>query len=177
MKSELYTDPNARGVLEERARLLAAQDSETYTRHSEQIVIFQLGGSGYCVPARWILEVLPLPPLARLPAAPPFLVGLVNVHGRLLVALDLRPLLEMPFTPPPPGAQLLVLRVDAVEVGLVADSVDAVAIGDPDVAPAPTRAGRGIMWARGVDHQLNLLLDPPLLLADLHQRLAGGAPA
>jgi purine-binding chemotaxis protein CheW len=132
----------------------------------EEIVIFRLGDAGYGIPAHYVREVQTLGNYTPLPFTPPFVVGLVNVHGRLFAVLDIRPLLDLPPAPPQPNAFLLVLTANGMEVALLADTVSEVRRADGELAPLlSAAAGRGIAGARGVDRRLTLILDPPTLLA------------
>jgi purine-binding chemotaxis protein CheW len=140
----------------------------------EEVVAFRLGDTGYAIPARYIREVQMLGNYTPLPFTPPFVVGLVNVRGRLLAVLDIRPLLDMPPIPPQPNTFLLVLTANSMEVALLADTVSQVRRADDDLAPLlSTAAGRGVAWVRGVDRRLTLILDPPMLLADPRLIVAG----
>jgi purine-binding chemotaxis protein CheW len=172
----LRDDPVAWRILEERARALMVQEHAVDTELGEEILIFRLGDGDYSVPAQYVREVQLLGEVTPLPFTPAFLVGLVNVRGRLLAALDIRPLLDMPEAPPQQQAFLLVLTANGVEVGLLADAVVEVRRGEGQLSPVPSSAaGRGVAWVRGVDRRLSLLLDPPALLSD--PRLAiNGAP-
>ena len=167
---QLLHDPAARLLLDERARALAARESAAAGHVGEEILTFRLGDGRYALPVRFVREVYPLQNWTPLPATPAHVVGLVNVRGHLLAALDLRPLLELAAEPPRSGACLLIVAAGSVEVGLLADEVVEVTPGDVDLAVAPSvAAGRGVAWVRGFDRQLTLWLDPALLLAD--QRL------
>ena len=172
----LRDDPAAWLVLEERARALMAPESAAATELGEEILTFRLGDGEYSVPAQYVREVQALGDVTPLPFTPAFVVGLVNLRGRLLTALDIRPLLDMAEAPPSSQAFLLILTVNGIEVGLMADAVVEVRRSDEQLAPVlSTMAGRGVGWVRGVDRRLCLLLDPPTLLAD--PRLAvNGAP-
>jgi purine-binding chemotaxis protein CheW len=164
---DLRDNPAVWRILEERARTLAIQEITAGAELGEEILSFRLGDGGYSILARFIREVQPLDRITPLPSTPPFVLGLVNVRGRLLAALDIRPLLDIPQTPPAADAFLLVLTANGIEVGLLADAVIEVRRGDDDLAPVlSTTAGRGTTWIMGVDRQLNLLIDPPALLSD-----------
>jgi purine-binding chemotaxis protein CheW len=164
---QLRADPVAWPVLAERARALATQETAAAMATGEELLIFRLGDGGYSLPACAVREVQPLGDITPLPATPPFVVGLVNVRGRLLAALDIRPLLDSPPAAPRPGAFLLIVVANGMEVGLLADAVIEVRRDTDALAPAPsTTAGRSVAWVRGVDRQLNLRLDPAALLAD-----------
>jgi len=154
-------------ILEERARALALQKLASDEDLSEEVLIFQLGEGKYSLPAHFVSEVQPLRVYTALPTTPLFIVGLVNVRGRILTAIDIRPLLDIPPTPPKEQGFLLIINAAGMEVGLLADLVTEVRRGEPNLAPAlSTTSGRGMPWIRGIDRDLNLLLDPPLLLAD-----------
>jgi purine-binding chemotaxis protein CheW len=172
----LRDDPATWRILEERARALMVQEHAAETEVGEEILTFRLGEGDYSVPAQYVREVQLLGEVTPLPFTPPFLVGLVNVRGRLLVALDIRPLLDMPEAPPQPQAFLLVLTANGLEVGLLADVVVEVRRSDDQLAPVlSSAAGRGVAWVRGVDRHLSVLLDPPALLSD-PRLLINGAP-
>jgi purine-binding chemotaxis protein CheW len=159
-------DPAAWRILEERARGLLIQEN-TETQLGEEILTFHLGDGGYSIPAHCVREVQRLGDFTPLPGTPPFVVGLVNVRGRLHAALDIRPLLDIPQRPPQADAFLLILAANGMEVGLLADSVVEVRRCDDQLAPVLSAStGRGIAWVRGVDRRLNLWLDPPALLSD-----------
>jgi purine-binding chemotaxis protein CheW len=164
----LRDDPATWQILEERARALAAQDiAVDEGAFGEEVLAFCLGEGRYCLPARSVREVYPLAGFTRLPSTPPFVVGLVNVRGHLLAALDIRPLLDIAPAPPRSDAFLLIVAAAGIEVGLLADLVVEVRRGDAALAPAlSATAGRTVAWVKGVDRLLNLVLDPALLLAD-----------
>lgn len=164
---ELLDNPEAWAILSERARALALQEEVAVGELGATTLTFHLGGSRYSLPAMAVREVQPLGHCTPLPAVPPFVLGLVNVRGRLITALDLRPLLGLPAETPPPTAMLLIVSVADNEIGLVADSVLAVSRHLAELAPAPsTAAGRGVAWVRGVDPELSIHLDPELLFAE-----------
>lgn len=164
---KLYDDPAAHKILEERARLLAAQEHVDDEALGEEIIVFSLGGGQYAMPARSITSVQLLEDYTPLPSTPPCIIGLVNLRGRLLTALDISPLLDLPKVIPGPGALLLIVAAGSVEVGLLADAVIEVRRAEGSLTPTlAATAGRGTPWMRGVDQQLVFMLDPQLLLAD-----------
>ncbi len=163
----LCDDPNTRQILEERALALAQLDTSTDAVEGVEVLTFRLGEGMYSLPAVWIREVQSLGRYTRLPTAPSFVLGLVNVRGRLLAALDIRPLLEMAPSPFADSALLIIIHVQGSEVALLADAVFEVQRVAHHLAPTPAAlAGRSVPWIRGVDDRLHLFIDPPLLLHD-----------
>lgn len=173
---QLHNDPTIQTILEARARDLARSDETDATESGVPTLTFLLGGSSYSLPAAMVREVMPLAPVAALPATPAYILGLTNVRGQLVATIDLRPLLDIPIAPAAPDSLLLVVRAGESTIGMLVDSVVAVRHLADTLIPTPaTNAGCGQAWVRGVDAALSLHLDVDLLLAD--PRLAINAEA
>jgi purine-binding chemotaxis protein CheW len=163
----LRDTPDIWKQLEERAAALAHQQIEFDGDQGEEVIAFRLGESGFCVPAQYVREVQPLITWTPLPTTPSFVFGLVNVRGKILSALDVRPLLDMKQTAAKNNAFLLIISAHGTEIGLLADSVDEVRRGDRELSPTLSAvAGHGVPWVLGLDQSLNLVIDPPQLFAD-----------
>jgi purine-binding chemotaxis protein CheW len=164
---QLHHNPAVRDILEERARALAHQEAAEDTRQGEETLIFRLGNSLYGVSARLVREVQPLSGYTPLPGTPPFILGLVNLRGRLLAALDIRPLLALATILPQPGAMLLIVSASGMDVALLADEVVEIRPGAADLSPSLASAeGQMLAWVRGIDRDLAVQIDLALLLAD-----------
>jgi len=164
---DLRDDPAKSSILEARARELALEQTTATAELGEELLIFRLGDGGYSIPARLVREVQLLTSWTPLPTTPPYIIGLVNVRGRLLVALDLRPLLDIAPASALPGACLLILGTSAMEASILADVVVGVEQNKTSLTSAfSTMAGHRVDWIRGVDRDLNLQLDPEALFAD-----------
>ncbi|WP_322511437.1 chemotaxis protein CheW [Chloroflexus sp.] len=163
----LLADPNARTILHERARALAGRDRSADVATGELTLRFTLGDEQYALPATAAREVLRFETVAPLPAVHPAILGLVNVRGRLLACLDLRPLLGLPATKPHPAMRLLIVSAAGIEAALLVEQVLSI---QPEpitlhLTPAAV-AGHSASWVRGVDDRLALHLDPEGLLCD-----------
>ncbi|WP_298482430.1 chemotaxis protein CheW [uncultured Chloroflexus sp.] len=165
--SVLLSDPTARTILHERARSLARRDQNVDATASELVLRFTLGDEQYAVPATATRKVIRFETVAPLPAVYPAILGLVNVRGRLLVCLDLRPLLGLPATPPQATMHLLIVSASGMEVALLVDQVVSIQSEHLTLNPTPAAiAGRGASWVRGVDDRLALHLNVEGLLND-----------
>ena len=104
-------------------------------------VVLRLGSARYVVPMAHVAEVVHVPRTTRVPASPGWLVGLANWRGRVLPVLDLRTLLGAEAVPLATSARLVVLTLDEVEAGLVADQVPGpLPQGEWAVSPPPPTA-------------------------------------
>ena len=138
-------------------------------------VILRFAGARYAVDMATVAEVVPVPVVTRVPGGPAWLTGVVNWRGRVLPVLDLRPLVGAPLSPLPTSARLVVLTLEDVEVGVVADMVPGLLDCDPEaLEPLPATVATGIApLVRGVvDFNGPVaLLDTPSLLS-LRSQLA-----
>jgi purine-binding chemotaxis protein CheW len=163
----LFANPAIRALLEERADALAHAQEEFESEQGEEVLTFRLGEDGYSIPASYIREVQPLRTWTPLPTTPAFVIGLVNVRGKILAALDVRPLLDVTASSPRNDSFLVIIHAHGSELALLADRVQEVHHSASELTPTlSATAGHGVAWVRGLDQQLNLRLDPEALLAD-----------
>jgi len=104
-------------------------------------VVLRLGAARYVIPMAQVAEVVHVPPITRVPASPGWLAGVANWRGRVLPVLDLRPLLGAEAVPLATSARLVIVSVDEVEAGLLADQVPGpLAHGEWALSPTPATA-------------------------------------
>lgn len=103
-------------LLRERAKLLGQRPrSREEETDSLRLIEFPVGDERYAVDADFVIEIQPLVSWTRIPCAPAPLVGVVNLRGRIVTMVDLRPLLGVPFEGPREGAYVLVVENPGVE--------------------------------------------------------------
>ena len=89
-----------------------------------QLVVFQLEGEEYAVGVERVQEITRVPEqLSRVPRTPAWVEGLVSLRGAVLPVLDLRARLGLPRAGRSDRQRILVLDLDGVRTGFVADSV------------------------------------------------------
>lgn len=125
---------------------LAEHDPET--RWS--VLAARVGTRWFLVPREEIDEVLPLSAWTRIPHAPPWLRGLINLRGRLLPVTELRLLFDEPAQGAARDRRLLIARHDRVPAALLVDEVAGLRhFGeDEHVTLEPAQAGA---WSAVVD--------------------------
>lgn len=87
-----------------------------------ELVVFELGQRRYALPAHGVRRVLPALDVAPLPAAPPVVAGLVNLHGSPVPVIDLRHRLGLPPRPPALTDRLIVADTGRRTVALQAEA-------------------------------------------------------
>jgi purine-binding chemotaxis protein CheW len=86
-------------------------------------LLFRVGANLYGCDIADAREIIPLRPATRLPGAPPFVRGLINIRGTIVTVLDLGQRLDPKRGPTKTGSILLVRHNDRV-VGIVVDRVE-----------------------------------------------------
>jgi len=105
------------------------------------VVSFEVGPGLYGIEVERVREVLKMPWISRLPRTPDFLLGVVNVRGRILPVLDLRPLLAHQARAAERDTRIVSVRLGDAEVCLKVDRVGGlVNFARDTVHPPPTIA-------------------------------------
>jgi len=156
-------------ILRERARLLARPAvRETSAETPLEVVEFVLAGEHYGLETEYVTEVCPLRNLRPVPGAPAFVLGVDNVHGRIVSVIDLKRFFDLPQRGLTDLNRLIVVRCGAVEVGVLADQILAVrSIRPSELSPAlPTLTGIRADFVMGITRDPLALLDAKRLLGN-----------
>ena len=108
---------------------------------------FKLENESFTIPVMKIMEILEVPKITRVPQAPNFLVGVINLRGAVLPVIDTR--IKFGMTPIEYTINTCILVVsvmsndELIQVGALVDSVSEVFEFSTDkIKPAPTIATR-----------------------------------
>ena len=124
-----------------------------------QFVTLGIDREVFAVPVETVLEILDMRQASRVPEAPPYMLGLIDLRGRSVPVLDLRVKLGLPAIPATETTRILVLEVTIsgrpLVFGLVADRViEVMALSAGEIEPAPDI---GMRWRSdyilGVGHR------------------------
>ncbi|MEH2511191.1 purine-binding chemotaxis protein CheW [Nitrobacteraceae bacterium AZCC 1564] len=112
-----------------------------------QYLTLGLAGETFGIPIRNVREILDMRPISKLPHAPEFLLGMIDVRGSGYPIVDLRTKLDLPAVPATEATRIIILDVPLedrlVGVGFVADCVFEVTdIDESRIEPPPSVGGR-----------------------------------
>jgi purine-binding chemotaxis protein CheW len=112
-----------------------------------QYLTLGLAGETFGIGIRNVREILDMRPISRLPHAPHFLLGMIDVRGSGYPIIDLRLKLDLPSVPATEATRIIILDVPMndrlVGVGFVADCVYEVTdIDESSIEPVPSVGGR-----------------------------------
>ena len=137
----------------------------------EQFIIFRLGGQEYGLPIAAVVEVARPPDrITRLPKAPDFIDGVINLRGKVVPIIDLCRRFELAPEASPAGRRILVVAVGGRPTGFLVDGIseilkvraDAISAA-PDLSPEQMRLIGRVANLDTLGRMI-LLVDPGQLL-------------
>lgn len=158
----------AREILKSRARELARQSGEETAGATLEVLEFLISNETYAVEICWIAETYPLRELTPLPGTPPFVLGIINVRGRILSVIDIRVFFDLPRSGLTNLNKVIILHSGEMEFGILADEIIGTrTIPLAELQPAlSTLTGIREAYLKGVTRERTALLDGEKLLTD-----------
>lgn len=93
----------------------------------EQFLIFQLGEENYGLPIGSVDEVIRVAgEITRIPGAPPFVLGVINLRGKAIPLIDQRSRFDTPSSTHTNKARAIVVTLGTLQAGFVVDAVSEV---------------------------------------------------
>lgn len=109
---------------------------------SVQLVVFHLDQAEYAVTIDQVQEIINMTEVARVPRAPHYILGVFNLRGKILPAIDLKLRLSLGATEVTDASRLVVVKVGEHVVGLLVDGVSETTLVDrSDIEPASVMMG------------------------------------
>jgi purine-binding chemotaxis protein CheW len=100
---------------------------------------FMLGPATFGVDTAQVQEVVRLGNLTPVHDAPPDIVGIRNLRGRIVTVIDLRIRLDLGRVPPGPESRIFIVEGQGEPIGLLVDQVaDTIDVSPADLHPAPS---------------------------------------
>ncbi len=87
------------------------------------LVIFQIGSDLFAIEVQQIREILRIPDIIRIPNAPPFVEGIINLRGFAVCVLDLHKRFQISPSVENKGRRILVIDLKDRSLGLIVDKV------------------------------------------------------
>ena len=146
--------------------------SENDTMTSErQLVVFDLDTEAYGVDIGAVREIIRLLQITRVPRAPEFIEGVVNLRGKVIPVLDLRTRFGMPRADRTEENRIVVVDVGGRDIGMVVDAVTEVSripasSIEPPSAVITTEDSGYITGIVKSDEKLIILLDIGRVITD-----------
>jgi purine-binding chemotaxis protein CheW len=135
----------------------------------QQFIVFRLDREEYAVPIGDVDEVTRRPDeLTRVPKAPAFIEGVMNLRGAVIPVVDQRRRFDLPAAPPSSRQRIIVITLDGLRAGFLVDAAsELVKIPSSAIGPAPELSDeqvRLISRVANLQDRMILIVDAPQLL-------------
>jgi len=134
-----------------------------------QLVSFALGGEEYAVDILKVQEINRMSEIARVPNAPPYVEGVINLRGRVIPVVSLRKKFKMEEKALDAQSRIIIMDIQGLTIGIVVDAVSEVLripAGTVDPAP-PMAVGVSAEYIKGIaklEDRLLILIDMDRLI-------------
>lgn len=134
-----------------------------------QLACFKVGEERYAADIMSIKEIILCRKITRIPSAPDFIEGVINLRGQVIPVIDMRKRLGLTPAGPEGTARIIIIRVLDKDVGIIVDSVlKVLRVGKREMQPPPSIAkGVESEYLKGIvkdGDELVLLLDMEKIL-------------
>ncbi len=151
-----------------------AQKQEEQEQHEgpvSQWVTFGLDDESYGINVMQVQEVLPPSEIAPVPGAPHFVMGIINLRGKVVTVVDTRLRFGLPTREPDKESRIVVIEANNNIAGVMVDSVAEVAtVKESEIDTAPNvgneESSRYIYGVVSRKDGLLILVDANKLLTD-----------
>lgn len=136
-----------------------------------QMVTFKIAEEEFGVDILKVQEIIRMMPITKVPNAPSFVEGVINLRGKVIPVIDLRKRFGMQSTKHDSQTRIKVMDISGQTVGFVVDAVcEVLRIKESTIEPPPAVvSGVGSEYMRGVgklEDRLLILLDLDKLLSE-----------
>lgn len=148
--------------------------STALTRHDDellQLVTFSISDEEFGVDILKVQEIIRTMEISKVPRAPDFVEGVINLRGKVIPIIDLRRRFGLEYRQHDKNTRIIVIEITQVIVGFVVDAVSEVLRIPASTVepPPPVVAGVDSEYINGVGK----LEDSLLILLDLDKLLSG----
>lgn len=147
-------------------------ESEKKIKDEEiQIVGFILGDEHYGVAIDKIQEIYRMSEITRVPNAPKYIEGVINLRGAVLPVVNLRIKIGMPTKQKDNRTRIIIIEIEEMSIGFIVDEVREVIRINSSIISSPNEFTVNVKteYITGVaklDEELIIIIDPEKLLLD-----------
>lgn len=111
-------------ILKKRAEILKIP-LDGAKQFGEQIdgLEFLLSDEKYAINSIFVSEVIYINELTKLPCTPPFIMGLINVRGKVLSVIDIKTFFNIPGKGITNLNKVIIVKHNDIEIGILADDI------------------------------------------------------
>ena len=137
-------------------------ENETRVADGElQLVVFNIGSEEFGVEIMNVQEIIRMTNITRIPQAPEYIRGVINLRGKIIVVINLNVVMGMESKEQDENTRIIVANIGDTVMGFVVDAVsEVIRLQEKNVEPAPAVIASkiGTEYVLGVGKLENRLL-------------------
>ena len=103
-----------------------------------QHLTFHISDSVYSVELQYVVEIIQVQGITRVPYIPSYITGIINLRGSIVPVIDARLKMSMEERPYDEKTCIIILNINDMHIGMIVDSVSGVAnLGPNDISDPP----------------------------------------
>lgn len=103
-----------------------------------KLIVFVINGNEYAISVERVGSIERVLPITRVPSAPKFVKGVINLRGVITPVIDLKTKLHNEPTEFTEQTRILIIHLDTTTIGLIVDEAnDVVDINSDQIKPPP----------------------------------------
>lgn len=162
-------------TLREQEKLRKQDEPEEFEEESDaqygRYMTFKCDNEYYGIAITYVNEIIGIQQIAELPDTPEYIMGLINLRGKIIPIIDVRKRFKKQPLEYNDRTCVIVINVDDDTIGLIVDTIaDVVTIPDEDVLEPPKANGKNqnrfIFGIGKIQDEVKLLVDPVKLIYD-----------
>ena len=104
---------------------------------------FNLMEEYYGVNVNWILQIIAIPDITKIPKTPPFVRGVINLRGKIIPVMDLRLRFKLPEQEYNERTSIIIIKIKGerseINIGIIVDKVlEVLDIHENEIEKTPT---------------------------------------
>ncbi len=145
-------------------RTIPGYDDEEESSMENLYLTFHLGGEEYGLEIAYVIEIVGMQQITKIPNMPAYVKGVINLRGQVIPVIDVRTRFGLDFMDYNERTCAIVVKINELTIGMLVDAVDEV-ISIPETqmslpqAVAASDSGRFVRGLGRVNKKVIILLE------------------
>lgn len=138
-----------------------------------RFLTFNLDAETYGIGIRYVIEIIGLQSISKLPDMPDYIRGIINLRGNIIPVVDMRIKFKKEPREDSDRTCIIVIETERMTAGLIVDEVaEVITLDEADIAPPPAM-NASVEYLSGIGKiagEVVILLDCAALFSDEEQK-------
>ncbi|MFH1052266.1 MAG: chemotaxis protein CheW [bacterium] len=121
---KILSSEEKNAILRERTKLLMIKPKkEDISTEKLEVLEFSISDERYAIDVDNIIEVISLKEITHLPCTPNFILGIINVRGKIIAVISLKKFLNLPEKGNGDNKKIIIVKHRDIELGIMSDEI------------------------------------------------------